>query len=80
MKRLIVAAALSVLIVVGVFAYNTATRTTPNQPKPTPTATPSDPLAWYRSLPTASGCPTDLDPELIRQFYRDCPIPKGARK
>jgi hypothetical protein len=69
-KRLIVAAALSVLIVVGVFAYNTATHTKPDQPTPNqPTATPSDPLAWYKRLPPApSSCPTKVDPGL-EPFY-----------
>jgi hypothetical protein len=34
------------------------------------------------SCPSAppTACPTDLDPELIEQFYRQCPIPTGARK
>jgi hypothetical protein len=46
------------------------------EPRPTtPTAsasTPADPLAWYKSLPTASpGCPKSVAPGL-EPFYPNC--------
>jgi energy-converting hydrogenase Eha subunit F len=41
-------------------------------PQPTATTTPADPLAWYRSLPTASGCPKSVRAGL-KPFYPQCP-------
>jgi type IV secretory pathway protease TraF len=68
------AVALSVLLVAVLIVVVTVVTQPPNRPTPQPTvtATPSDPLAWYRSLPTATpGCPKTVDPGL-EPFYPHC--------
>jgi hypothetical protein len=44
-------------------------------PDPSPTASPSDPLAEYKKIPdarTMPACPKDLPPELIKLYYPQC--------
>ena len=48
------------------------TDTPPPPPTPTSSSTTADPLVWYRSLPTATGCPKSV-PAGLKPFYPQCP-------
>jgi hypothetical protein len=79
-RRLLFAAVLVAVFLVS-FLFGGVLGMDPN-PSPAPsaptsTATPADPLAWYKSLPTATpGCPKTAT-ESEKSFYRQC---QGARK
>jgi hypothetical protein len=67
---LVIATALALAAIVVILLLGGG-RTPPPQPVP-PTVTPSDPLAWYKSLPTATGCPKSV-PAGLKPFYSNCP-------